>query len=184
MRASFVIVLSALALFSAGSANAQSGPNKHIVAAQSISAKAAAPTIQGKWTYRSYVNRPDIIVNDDPQSANKALQLLFGEGIMTLNVGSGNAVTGTFDMGGGYVLDLTGTIESATKEQSIIRLSGPGRPNSPTAGWEYDYVGFLAPQWPAGVNQVPSIVGTVIRAKPHGQAPAGFVASFIAVKQP
>jgi hypothetical protein len=35
-----------------------------------------------------------------------------------------------------------------------------------------------------GVNQVPALVGSVIRAEPHGSAPAGYVASFIAVKQP
>ena len=33
-------------------------------------------------------------------------------------------------------------------------------------------------------HQVPALVGSVIRAKPHGSAPAGYVASFIAVKQP
>ena len=51
-------------------------------------------------------------------------------------------------------------------------------------GWEYDYHGHLAHQWPNGVNQVPALVGTVIRAKPHGAAPAGYVASFVAVRQP
>ncbi len=65
-----------------------------------------------------------------------------------------------------------------------VEIIGSGRPNTPTAGWEYDYYGYLGFQWPNGVNQVPSLVGTVIRAKPHGNAPAGFVASFIAVKQP
>ena len=42
--------------------------------------------------------------------------------------------------------------------------------------------------WPEAkelwANQVPALVGSVIRAKPHDGAPAGFVASFIAVKQP
>jgi hypothetical protein len=31
---------------------------------------------------------------------------------------------------------------------------------------------------------VPALVGTVIRAKPHGTSPAGYVASFVAVKRP
>jgi len=34
------------------------------------------------------------------------------------------------------------------------------------------------------VDQVPALVGTVIRAKPHNGEAAGYVASFIAVKQP
>jgi hypothetical protein len=46
----------------------------------------------------------------------------------------------------------------------------------------YDYDGVLAYHWPDGVNQTPAIVGSVIRVKPHDGAPAGYVASFIAVK--
>jgi hypothetical protein len=33
------------------------------------------------------------------------------------------------------------------------------------------------------VDQVPSIVGTIVRAKPHNGEPAGVTASFIAVAQ-
>jgi hypothetical protein len=65
-----------------------------------------------------------------------------------------------------------------------VEIVGAGRNGTGTAGWEYDYRGQLAYQWPNGVNQVPALVGTVIRAKPHGASPAGYVASFIAVKQP
>jgi len=42
----------------------------------------------------------------------------------------------------------------------------------------------LAHTWPNGIDQVPALVGSVIRAKPHNGSPAGVVASFIAVKQP
>jgi hypothetical protein len=65
-----------------------------------------------------------------------------------------------------------------------VEIVGTGRPNTGTANWEYDYHGQLAYQWPNGVDQVPAIVGNVIRAKPHNGNPAGVVASFIAVKQP
>jgi hypothetical protein len=51
-------------------------------------------------------------------------------------------------------------------------------------GWEYDYHAQLAYQWPTGVNQVPALVGTVMRAKAHDGGAAGYVASFIAVRQP
>jgi hypothetical protein len=34
-----------------------------------------------------------------------------------------------------------------------------------------------------GVNHIPTLVGTVIRSKPHNGLPAGYVAFFIAVKQ-
>jgi hypothetical protein len=51
--------------------------------------------------------------------------------------------------------------------------------------WVYDYVGYLVPIWPNGVDQSAAIAGSVIRTIPHsnGQARAGYVASFIAVKQ-
>jgi hypothetical protein len=138
-------------------------------------------SLDGKWTYRSYFNRPEMMVGDD---AKKALSLLFGEGVMTLAVSQGGKVTGTFDMGDNYVLDLSGTVATSGGE-TVIRLIGPGRPNTPTAGWEYDYAGTLAYTWPTGVDQIPAIVGTVLRAKPHGpNAPAGVTTSFMAVKQP
>jgi hypothetical protein len=41
-----------------------------------------------------------------------------------------------------------------------------------------------APAASNGINQIPALVGNVIRAKPHNGAPAGYVATFIAVKQP
>uniref|UniRef100_UPI0040475111 hypothetical protein n=1 Tax=Roseivirga sp. TaxID=1964215 RepID=UPI0040475111 len=48
--------------------------------------------------------------------------------------------------------------------------------------WVYDYNGYYIPNWVEGVNQIPAIVGSVIRTEPHGQAKAGVVASFIMVK--
>ena len=44
---------------------------------------------------------------------------------------------------------------------------------------------IFVPIWPNGVDQRAAIVGSVIRTVPHnnGQARAGYVASFIAVKQ-
>ena len=53
-----------------------------------------------------------------------------------------------------------------------------------TDGWEYDYYGSPAYMWPAGVNQVLSLVRTVLRAKPHNDGKAGVTASFIAARRP
>ncbi len=162
-------------------AAAQMRPAPHTLAfpsAAKLRRESAGP-LDGAWMYRSYRALPNLVVGDDPA---KALQLLFGEGVMTLSA-VGGKVTGTFDMGGGYVLDLNGTAELLADGDMLIRLSGPGRPNSPTAGWEYDYRGYLMPNWPNGIGQVPAIVGSVIRAKPHGTSPAGYVAEFIAVKR-
>ncbi len=136
----------------------------------------------GKWTYRSYHNRPEVIVNED---AKLALSLIFGEGVITVDNTDTKAFTGVFDMGSGYLLDMEGTVRWQTYvSPTIFEISGKGRPGTPTEGWQYDYVGYLTWVWPNGIGQVPSIVGTVIRAKPHGNAKAGYVASFIATKQP
>jgi hypothetical protein len=67
---------------------------------------------------------------------------------------------------------------------------GTGRKDAGTDGWEYRYHGHLTRHWP-GWPQYESdrhaaLVGSVFRAKPHNgvpiRSPAGYVASFIAVK--
>jgi hypothetical protein len=136
--------------------------------------------VSGKWTYRSFINIPDL-VGGDPQ---KALNLIFGEGVFSFAV-SASKLSGTLDLGSGFVLDLQGTVQAAGADAPLtFAIAGLGRANTPTAGWEYDYRAYVAYRWPNGVDQVPALVGSVIRAKPHDGAPAGFVASFIAVKQP
>ena len=147
-------------------------------------AAASAGALVGKWTYRSFHNNPAPVA-DDPQTApEKALALIFAEAIFTFQVTSGTTLNGAIDWPGGG-LDLEGTIELGPGGAApTIKIVGTGRPGTGTAGWEYDYHGQLAYNWPNGVNQVPALVGTVIRAKPHGGAPAGYVASFIAVKRP
>ena len=124
--------------------------------------------VQGKWAYRSYLNQAD--------------QPVFGEGIMTFEELSEHLFVGTLDMGGGYVMNLHGMAFSAAPgEPTAIRIVGLGVPASPTEGWRYDYQCWPAYQWPNGVDQVPSLVGTTIRVVPHNGEPAGVVASFIAV---
>jgi hypothetical protein len=135
--------------------------------------------LSGKWTYRSFHNRA-ALVNDD---AKAALALIFAEAVFTFAVDAANCVKGALDWEGGG-LDIAGTVKPATAEcQLTVELVGSGRPYSQTAGWEYDYRANLAYTWPNGVDQVPALVGTVIRAKPHSGEPAGYVASFVAVKQ-
>ena len=169
--------------------------------AAAAAATAWDPSLPGKWTYRSYVNRADVIVWDDPTdqavrnlaalfgqgstaaNAAKALSLVFGEGVMTFNPPKGNDVTGTLDMGGGLVLDLKGTMQTSASGDISVDLIGTGRDNTPTANWEYDYKATTAPKWQNGVNQIPTLVGTVIRAKPHDGGAAGVTASFISIKR-
>jgi hypothetical protein len=136
-------------------------------------------TLVGKWTYRSFRNRAALVGTD----SNKALDLIFAEAVFTLEVPSSTTLKGALEWPGGG-LDLLGTVRRGSIESSpIVDLVGTGRPGTSTVGWEYDYHGQLAPQWSNGVNQVPALLGSVVRAKPHDGAAAGYVASFIAIKQ-
>jgi hypothetical protein len=128
-----------------------------------------AGTLEGPWAYHSYLNTPN--------------QPLFGAGLFTFQTPSPTTLTGTFDMGSDLVLDLQGTVTPAAGNVPLtVDIKGIGRTGSGTEGWEYDYHGFLAFHWSAGVNQVDSLVGSVLRAKPHDGQPAGVTASFIAVR--
>jgi hypothetical protein len=127
-------------------------------------------SLAGTWAYRSYLNTAD--------------QRPFGAGLFTFQTPTDTTLTGTLDMGGGLVLDLQGTIQAASGQNPLtVEIRGFGRAGTPTDGWEYDYNAFLGYHWPNGVDQVQSLVGTVLRAKPHNGNPAGVTASFIAVRQ-
>jgi hypothetical protein len=138
--------------------------------------------VAGTWTYRSYHNDPAQVGND-PQ---KALALIFGEGVYTLAVDASHHVTGALDMGSGYVLDVTGERRHAEGTSGFrLFLIGKGRAGTPTAGWQYDYQLMPDPMWRGpGVDQVPAMVGTTLRAVPHNGEPAGVTASVIMVWAP
>jgi hypothetical protein len=126
--------------------------------------------VSGKWAYHSYLNQPD--------------QPTFGQGVMSFEELSENFFIGTLDMGGGYLMNLQGFVLPGSGGASdSIRMFGSGIPDTPTAGWRYDYQCWPAYEWPNGVDQVPSLVGTTIRVVPHNGQPAGVVASFIAVSE-
>jgi hypothetical protein len=167
-----------LVILSGTSALAQTRYPERIGTLTASPKKTIVNPFAGKWTYRSYHNRPEVIVDQD---ANAALGLLFGEGVITVQDTDLQTFKGSFDMGGGYLLEMAGTVKGSP---ATFEISGKGVPGTLTDGWQYDYVGYLVPNWPNGIGQVPAIVGTVIRTKPHGNAKAGYVASFIAVKHP
>ncbi len=130
---------------------------------------------RGTWKYRSFLNNSDHV--DDINT------LLFGEGDITVEDAPFGGFAGTIDFGQGYILKLRGSATYGTP--FTVRFEGVGEPG-PASGWVYDYVGYLVPNWPNGVNQIDAIVGSVIRTVSHngGKAEAGVVASFVAVKHP
>ena len=127
---------------------------------------------EGEWTYRSYTNNPD--PNVDPNN------LLFGFGVLTIKEPWFGTLAGTIG-GDGWQLQLKGGFGYGNPMSARFQGTGvvDGEP------WAYDYLGYLAPIWPNGVDQRPAIVGTIVRTLPHskGQALAGVTASFIAVKR-
>jgi hypothetical protein len=143
--------------------------------------QSAATLLTGKWTYRSFLNDPTEVTSDPNKAAEKLLALLFAEAVFTFEIPTPTTLKGAIDWPGGG-LNLHGTMRDEAGAP-VVSITGTGRPHTDTAHWEYDYHGQLAHHWPDGVNQQPALVGNVIRAKPHNGAPAGVVASFIAVKQ-
>ena len=127
----------------------------------------------GKWLYRSFRN--------EPTHKDELAELLFGEGELEITASPLGTLKGRFDFGGGFGLDVRGSLELGSPFTARFQGVGTGI----AAAWIYDYIGYLVPAWPAGIDQRPAIVGSVIRTVPHdgGAAKAGFVASFIAVKK-
>ena len=134
--------------------------------------------LSGRWTYRSYHNLAKL-VGEDQQAA---LALILGEGVFELHLSEDSRVEGGLGMENGCALRITGLLRT-TGNGPEFTLRGEGLDGTPTAGWRYDYRGFVGHMWPDAVDQVPSLLGTVVRVKAHGpNAPAGYTASFIAVR--
>ncbi len=133
------------------------------------------PSLTGTYAYRSLLN--STFIGED------FLKLKFGEGLITLTQDTTGHLTGSLDMGGGYVLTLEGSLY-ADGSNFIFRMTGYGVAGSPTAGWIYDYQGVLTPMWPNGVNQLITITGSVIRTVEHGPtSPAGVTCTFYMVSR-
>lgn len=125
----------------------------------------------GSWSYRSLLNDPDLSTAFDA--------LRFGAGTLVLAEPQPGCIAGTLG-GPGWSLDLTGSASAGTPP--VLRWQGRGLIGGEE--WVYDYLGYLVPAWPDGVGQVATIAGSVIRSVAHsgGQAPAGFTATFYAVR--
>jgi len=131
----------------------------------------------GHWAYRSLRNETDIQKDFN--------DLEFGRGIITIeSIGEDFIAKANLDMGGGYVLNLKGELVRQNNEIASIRVKGEGIEGTLTAGWRYDYEGFIIPQWPTGVDQAFVISGSTIRVTDHGTARAGYVGTFYMVRIP
>jgi hypothetical protein len=134
----------------------------------------------GSWSYRSFNNDPDLSIafND----------LQFGLGTIVIEEAPMQLLQGTIG-GDGWSLTLKGAREYGNPMH--VRFQGTGIINGEQ--WIYDYDGYLVPAWPNGVQQVPAMVGSIVRTVPHSGSPpkgggaapvhpAGVVASWYAVR--
>ena len=129
----------------------------------------------GTWTYRSFLSNPDMNTDFD--------SLEFGRGNIRIDPSPLNVFSGVI-YGDGWSLTLQGS--SNFGNPVTLRFQGRGLVGGEE--WIYDYEGYVINPWPNGIDQVPAIVGTIVRTIPHssgsgGTAPAGVVAQWIAVKQ-
>lgn len=135
--------------------------------------------VTGHYTYRSLLN--------DPDPAEDFNKLWLGEGELFMFVSPSGQISGTLAFpsarleGGKDLMDISGQVTGWSPP--AFELRGQGRPGTPTESWDYRYAGSLAPAYEDAVGQRPTLTGTVLRAKPHGQDKAGVTASFVAVKR-
>ena len=140
-----------------------------------MSAELNSNILVGTWTYRSFLNDPDL--------ATQFNNLEFGRGNIEIEPAPMNEFKGRiYDVG--WQLDLKGS--TTYGNPFTVRFQGKGVVGGEE--WIYDYEGYVIRPWPNGINQRMAIVGTIVRTIPHssgtgGTAPAGVVCSWIAVKQ-
>jgi hypothetical protein len=143
----------------------------------------------GNWTLRNF-NPTFVVVNETPEEnafTAKALDLTLSA------TPDPSSLAGTIGWRGDPprdppgVLDVDGKIDQTHGlGNEMFYLTATGRGGTPTAGWQYDYHGRPGQNWAlrdrGRVDRHPTLVGTVIRVKPHRESRAGEVLSFIAVK--
>jgi hypothetical protein len=136
--------------------------------------------IAGDWIYRSYLNNPDPVGGDPQKRSTTSSESAFSVWRRRRRIPS----PGPSTWEAAWSSTLRGQISAGAGGLVTVQMAGLGRPGIGTDGWEYDYYGSPAYMWPAGVNQVLSLVRTVLRAKPHNDGKAGVTASFIAARRP
>lgn len=121
----------------------------------------------GNWTYRSLHNTPQEVEN-----FNELRYLTVeedGPNLIKGRIGSRDniisLITGRIGSGD-YILNIHGTV-NISENLSTITFRAVGIENTITAGWVYDFSGFIPKDLQDSDQQRPVIVGTVIRKVPQ-----------------
>jgi len=130
--------------------------------------------VDGLYTYRSLLNNPNLSIDFN--------SLEFGRANFLIEANAGKLRGKIYDTG--WELELKGSFQYGSP--ATLWFQGSGIVSG--SKWVYDYLCYVVPQIPNGINQVQALVGSVTRAIDHpngsgGTSPAGVVASFYAVLQ-
>jgi|CXWL01.1.fsa_nt_gi hypothetical protein len=132
--------------------------------------------LNGSWTYRSLLNDADWNLPFD--------QLQFASAVMDLKTIGNDSISGILYWADNPKrgLNITGKYyyQDTTTCYSLV---GTGTAALGTPGWQYDYKGYIVPNWSNGIKQADVLVGSTVRTKPHNGAAAGFVATTYMVRR-
>jgi hypothetical protein len=136
--------------------------------------------LSGVWTYRSFLNDPRPLY---PRARPPVPELILREALLKLEAPTSTTLQGRIEWliagGGDSFFDLRGWMQPGVgDETSSFGMVGTRQ------GFENEeyYEGHLTRNWSSGINQIPALVGSLIRGKPNPESPARSV-PFIAVKQ-
>jgi hypothetical protein len=105
----------------------------------------------GSWTYRSFINDPDI---------SKDFNVLeFGRGELIIEHLAPGIFAGRLSFGDTYQFRLSGWAYFDFPASG--RFQGTGDTQD-SFGQVYDYVGFFVPMWANGANQRPALLGSIV----------------------
>jgi hypothetical protein len=136
----------------------------------------AGSFFNGSWTYRSLLNDTNWKLSFD--------QLRFASAVMDLKTFGKDSISGILYWAKNPTQGLMITGKYYYQDAiTCYSLVGTGTAALGTPGWQYDYKGYIAPQWSNGVKQADVLVGNTIRVKPHNGAPAGQVATTYMVRR-
>lgn len=138
--------------------------------------------LEGVWTYRSFKNLPDLIGDFNKLTVWEAelyLEVDEESGSIYGHLGERPEKSSGKDP----FLYLKGTTSDCNPP--VVTWRALGKKGTEYDGWIYDYSAVINPIWADGKGDGnrPTLTGTVTRTVAHGNAPAGSVFSFIAVKR-
>jgi hypothetical protein len=135
--------------------------------------------VRGVWVYRSMGNSQSYV-----EDFNK---LKVWEAELSLDVDGSGRIYGLLGERPAKAADNEPylTVEGEVRDGNpvTVRWRAKGVPGSDFDGWVYDYLGFISPDWADATRSRLTMTGTVTRTVPHGNAPAGSVFSFYAVRR-